>query len=62
MWSDGLDGMVEQRAAVDRFRELVAPETTGPAAGKHDRGHPTFIHRASRPMGTGAERARGPGT
>ena len=36
---DGVDGVVEQRPAVDGLGELVAPEPARPAAGEDDRGH-----------------------
>ena len=38
--ADGIDGVVEQRPAVDDLGELVAPEPRRPATGKHDRPDP----------------------
>ena len=42
---DGVDRMLEQRSAVDRLGQLVAPEPARPAAGEDDRGDGGPGHR-----------------
>jgi hypothetical protein len=55
--ADGVDGVVEQRPAVDQLGQLVAPEPRRPAAGEHDRADP--VGHGTDSVGRGAF---GPGT